>query len=78
MCTHAYARKRRGLTQLGNGMQTDLAAPYEVDGVVRIELDVKEASPCLVLHAIGLEFGHVALVDPHAHGMPLHLKTQRI
>ena len=39
-----------------------------MNGTVRIRVNVTSATPCLVLHASGMDITHVALLDPHVHG----------
>ncbi len=42
--------------------------PFAVNGTVQIRVNVTGSTPCLVLHASGMNVTHVALEHPHTHG----------
>ena len=45
-----------------------LQEPYAVNGSVQIRVNVTGSTPCLVLHALGMNITHAALEHPHTHG----------
>ena len=49
-------------------LETNMQEPYQVNGTVKITLQVLQPTLCVVLHATAMNITHASLLNPHTDG----------